>query len=138
MQTEGEVDGTRKARILIVDDHPVVRHGLGQLINQQSDLTVCGEAVDAPEALKAVKHLHPDVAIVDISLNKGTDGLDLIEEIRDKHPHVLVLVLSMHDRPFFADRALRAGARGYVMKEEAVETVLSAIRHILQGGTWDN
>ncbi|MHC4617292.1 MAG: response regulator transcription factor [Planctomycetota bacterium] len=119
-------------KILIVDDHPIVRQGLGELINQEEDLSVCGQAEDAPAALKIIKQLGPDLAVVDISL-KETSGMELIKDIRSQHPNLPVLALSMHDESLFAERALRAGAKGYIMKAEATENVVTAIRKVLKG-----
>ena len=119
-------------RILLVDDHPIVRQGLAQLINQEKDLEVCGEAVDRAEALAAIKQQPPSLAVVDLSL-RSSDGLDLIKDIREQAPGLPVLVLSMHDESVYAERALRAGARGYIMKQEALEKVLQAIHRILAG-----
>lgn len=124
---------TDKKRILLVDDHPLLREGIAQLINQQSDLMVCGEAEDRAGALNMVDRSRPDLAVVDISL-KDQNGLELIKDLRVRVPGLLVLVLSMHDESLYAERALRAGARGYVMKREASCKVLEAIRHILGGG----
>jgi len=119
-------------KILIVDDHPIVRKGLTQLINQETNLTVCGEAEDAPKALEAITNLKPDLVIVDISL-KGIDGIELIKKIKMRYSNLTVLVISMHDESFFAERALRAGARGYIMKQEAGEKMMEAIRKVLNG-----
>src|ERR1700683_3184031 len=121
-----------KKRILVVDDHPIVRQGLALLINRESDMVVCGEAEEAMGALHVVASAHPDVLIVDISLN-GPDGLDLLKTIRSIQPTVPVLILSMHDELIYAERALRAGANGYIMKQEATEKVLVALRRILSG-----
>src|ERR1700732_3940026 len=121
-----------KKRILVVDDHPIVRQGLALLINREPDLVVCGEAEEAMGAMHVMASARPDVLIVDISLN-GPDGLDLLKNIRTTHPTLPVLVLSMHDETIYAERALRAGANGYIMKQEATEKVLVAIRRILQG-----
>ncbi len=121
-----------KRRILVVDDHPIVRQGLALLINRESDLVVCGEAEEAMGALHALASARPDVLIVDISLN-GPDGLDLLKTIRTTHPTLPVLILSMHDESIYAERALRAGANGYIMKQEATEKVLVAVRRILIG-----
>lgn len=121
-----------KTRILIVDDHPIVRQGLGELINHEQDLEVCGHAEDAPEALRIIKESEPNMVIVDISL-KETSGMDLIKDIKAQYPKLFVLALSMHDESLYAERALRAGARGYVMKAEATEKVITAIRKILGG-----
>jgi CheY-like chemotaxis protein len=118
-----------KKRILVVDDHPIVRQGLALLINREADLVVCGEAEEATAALHVLASARPDVLIVDISLN-GPDGLDLLKNIRTTHPHLPVLILSMHDETIYAERALRAGANGYIMKQEATEKVLVAVRRI--------
>lgn len=123
------------AKVLVVDDHPVVRQGLALLINHEPDLAVCGEAATAAEALKAIADARPDVAIVDLSL-KGASGLDLIKDIKVRHPGLPVLVLSMSDENVYAERALRAGARGYMMKEEATEKVLTALRRVLGGAVY--
>jgi DNA-binding NarL/FixJ family response regulator len=123
---------TPRAKILLVDDHPLVREWLATLINQQSDLQVCGEADSAPKALGLLSTTHPDVAIVDISMEGGS-GIELIKNIKTTYPSVLVIVLSMHDEALYAERALRAGARGYIMKREATKGVLQAIRCVLGG-----
>ena len=122
-----------KKRIFLVDDHPLVREWLINLINRQPDLAICGEAEDAPRALSAVADLRPDVAIVDLSLTTGS-GLELVKDIRALAPEVAVIVLSMHDEALYAERALRAGARGYVMKRESTKKILAAIRRVLEGG----
>jgi DNA-binding NarL/FixJ family response regulator len=121
-----------KKRILVVDDHPIVRQGLALLINREPDLLVCGEAEEASGAMHVLASARPDVLIVDISLN-GPDGLDLLKTIRTTHPTLPVLILSMHDETIYAERALRAGANGYIMKQEATEKVLVALRRILNG-----
>ena len=121
-----------KVKIFLVDDHPLVREWLTNLIHQQPDLAVCGEAETAPQALQAVARLKPDVAIVDISLKSGS-GIELIKNIRMLRPPVLVIVLSMHDENLYAERALRAGARGYIMKRETAKKVIVAIRQVLEG-----
>jgi DNA-binding NarL/FixJ family response regulator len=127
--TPGE---SRKTRIFLVDDHPVVRIGLKELINQKPDLLVCGEAESAEAALQAILSLHPDLAIVDLSL-QGAGGLGLIKDLKIRHPKLPVLVLSMHEESLYAERALRAGARGYVMKREARTQLESAIRRTVGG-----
>jgi DNA-binding NarL/FixJ family response regulator len=124
--------GTRKSRVLVVDDHPIVRQGLGLLINQEADLVVCGEAEEASGAMHVLASSKPDILIVDISLN-GPDGIDLLKNIRARYPTLPVLILSMHDESVYAERALRAGANGYIMKQEATERVLVALRMILGG-----
>jgi DNA-binding NarL/FixJ family response regulator len=121
-----------KRRILVVDDHPIVRQGLALLINRETDLLVCGEAEDAMGAMHVLASAKPDVLIVDLSLN-GPDGLDLLKNIRTTHPSLPVLILSMHDELIYAERALRAGANGYIMKQVATEKVLVAVRRILAG-----
>ncbi len=121
-----------KTRVLLVDDHPILRRGLGQLINQEADMMVCGEAEDAPKAFEAIGALNPDVAVVDISL-KGSNGIELIKNVKARYPALPILVLSMHDESLYAERALRAGGLGYIMKEEAIEQVLVAIRRVLTG-----
>lgn len=121
-----------KTRIFLVDDHPLVREWLTQLIHQQLDLEVCGEAETAAQALESIAALKPEVAIVDISL-KGGSGLELIKDIKALDFSVTVIVLSMHDEGLYAERALRAGARGYIMKRETAKKVISAIRQVLEG-----
>ncbi len=124
-----------KARILIVDDHVIVRQGIAQLVNREPDLDVCEEAGDADSAVALLKDTSVDLAIVDISL-PGTSGIELVKLIRDSHPQLPVLVMSMHDEALYSDRAFRAGAKGYVMKQEATEKLLAAIRKILNGGVY--
>lgn len=121
-----------KTRVLLVDDHPLLRQGLTQMINLEADLTVCGEAEDSPHAFSAVCELTPDAVLVDISL-KGGNGIELIKNLKARFPDLPMLVLSMHDESLYAERALRAGARGYIMKEEAPEKVIGAIRKIVAG-----
>jgi DNA-binding NarL/FixJ family response regulator len=121
-----------KRRILVVDDHPIVRQGLALMINREPDLVVCGEAEEAMGAMHVLASSRPDLLIVDISLN-GPDGIDLLKSIRISHPCLPVLILSMHDETVYAERTLRAGANGYIMKQEATENVLVAIRRILSG-----
>jgi DNA-binding NarL/FixJ family response regulator len=118
--------------VLVVDDHPIVRQGLSQLINQEPDLMVCGQAEDARTALDAIDPSQPDILIVDVSLD-GPDGIELLKTIRANDSRLPVLILSMHDESLYAERALRAGANGYIMKQEATERVLVAIRQILGG-----
>lgn len=123
--------GGRK-KVLLVDDHPIVRNGLAQLISQEPDLAVCGGAGSAGEAMAAIGRDEPDLVVVDISL-KSANGIELTKAIRTRRPSLPVLVLSMHDEALYAERALRAGANGYVMKAESPETVLHAIREVLSG-----
>ncbi len=122
----------RKARILVVDDHPIVRQGISQLIDRESDMQTCAEAADAEEALAACRSSRPDLAIVDLSLT-GTSGLQLVKQLRSRFPAVAILTMSMHDETIYAERCLQAGANGYLMKQEATATVLSAIRTVLRG-----
>lgn len=121
-----------KKRVLIVDDHPMMRAGLAQVINQQPDLAVCCEAGDARDVMQRIAASGPDLAVVDISL-EGKSGLELIKDLQALHPGLPVLVMSMHDETLYAERALRAGARGYVMKRAGGEAVLQAIRQVLSG-----
>ena len=125
----------RKSKIFVVDDHPIVRQGLGLLINREPDMIVCGAAEEAQSALRAIPGLQPDVLMVDISLS-GPDGLELVKTIRTRDANLPILVLSMHDESIYAERALRAGANGYIMKQEATEKVLVAIRRILRGDVY--
>lgn len=127
-----KTDSNARVKILLVDDHPIVRQGLAELIEQEEDLAICGEAQSGFEALQAIAATKPDLAMVDISL-QGTNGLELIKQIKAGHSDVPVLVLSMHDETLYAERALRAGARGYVMKEEATARLITAIRRVLNG-----
>jgi DNA-binding NarL/FixJ family response regulator len=122
----------QKTKILLVDDHPLVREWLATLVNQQSDLQVCGEADSAPKALQMIGVAKPEIAIVDISMEGGS-GIELIKNVKASYPEVMVIVLSMHDEALYAERALRAGARGYIMKREATKRVLQAIRCVLGG-----
>ena len=121
-----------KTQVLIVDDHPVVRDGLTTIINHERDLNVCGEADDAHEALKAVTALKPDVVVVDISL-KSSDGIELTKSIKARHPKLSVIVLSVHDESVYAERALLAGAKAYLMKDAVSENIVKAIRTVLSG-----
>jgi DNA-binding NarL/FixJ family response regulator len=125
----------RKSRVFIVDDHPLVREGLTNLINGQDDLVVCGEANDSAETINGISKTRPDVALIDISL-KNESGLELVKALASRFPHVALIVLSMHDEALYAERALRAGARGYVMKHETSKSVLASIRRVLAGGVY--
>ncbi len=122
-------------RLLIVDDHPVFRHGITQLIGTMREVTICGEAVDARSALDAMRQLVPDVALIDISM-PGTNGIELIKLMLAEQPRLIILTLSMHDEALYALRALRAGAKGYVMKHQAPENVLDALRKVIAGGIY--
>jgi DNA-binding NarL/FixJ family response regulator len=119
-------------RVLVVDDHPVFRRGIIALISEQPDLAVCGEADSAPAALEAMRRLQPDVALIDISM-PGTNGIELLKSMLAEQPKLAVLMLSMHDESLYALRALRAGAKGYVMKAEAMNNVVGALRKVLGG-----
>jgi DNA-binding NarL/FixJ family response regulator len=123
---------TRKRRILIVDDHAIVRLGMRQLIAAEPDLSICGEAETAEQALDVAQTTKPDLAIVDLSLGT-THGLELVRHFHDTMPSMPVLVLSMHDEALFAERALRAGARGYIMKKGAIDGLIQAIQQVLAG-----
>jgi DNA-binding NarL/FixJ family response regulator len=124
--------GRGKSRIFIVDDHTMFREGLRQLIDRETDLIVCSDASAADEAMQGIKESKPDLVIVDISL-AGTSGIDLIKSIKSEYEDLPVLVVSMHDESLYAERALRAGAMGYVMKHEPAKTVKAAIRKVLGG-----
>ncbi|HWO31498.1 MAG TPA: response regulator transcription factor [Candidatus Acidoferrum sp.] len=136
MNAKAQLDvQAKKYRVLLVDDHPIVRQGLALLIEREADLSVCGEAEGAHTAFHAIETLRPDIVLLDISLN-GPDGLEVLKEIRVKTGSLPVLILSMHDESIYAERAMRAGANGYIMKQEATEKVLIAIRRILQGDVY--
>jgi len=117
---------------MLVDDQPMIRRGLADLINREKDLVVCGEAADASRGLDLIPTVRPDLAIIDISLS-NRDGIELIKEIHTRYPKVLILVLTMHDEEVYAERSLRAGASGYVMKDQTASTMMSAIRRVLSG-----
>src|SRR6185312_14354778 len=123
---------TQKKRILIVDDHPMMRQGLAQLIGAENDLAICGEAENAEQALDAIKPLKPDLVLADISL-PGKNGLELIKDFQAIQPELPVLVISMHDESLYAERVLRAGGRGYIMKQEGGKKLMDAIRQVLEG-----
>ncbi len=120
-------------RILIVDDHPVMRQGLAQIIEDLPDMEVCGEACGFKDAIQQFERLQPDIMTVDISLGDGT-GLELIKEIKSRHAEARMLVLSMHDESLFGERVIRAGAAGFVNKNEPTEVLVNAMRHVLAGG----
>lgn len=125
----------RDSRVLVVDDHPILRHGIAELVHREPGFEVCAEAGSAAEAL-ALLDRHPiDLAVVDLSL-AGLSGIELLKTLRTKHPTVRTLVMSMHDETLYAERVLRAGARGYVMKQEATRQILAALRHIRDGEIW--
>jgi DNA-binding NarL/FixJ family response regulator len=122
----------KKTQVLIVDDHPVVRDGLTTIINHEQDLNVCGEADDARLALQAAAELKPDVVVVDIFL-KSSDGIELTKSIKARHPKLPIIVLSVHDESVYAERALLAGAKAYLMKDAVSENIIKAIRTVLSG-----
>ncbi len=124
-----------KRRILVVDDHPFMRAGLAQLINQQPDLAVCGEAGDPAAAAAELARSQPDLVLTDITM-PGRSGIEFIKDLRAAHPHLAILVVSMHDEAIYAERLLRAGARGYIMKEAGGENLLTAIRQVLGGAVY--
>jgi len=124
-----------RKRIVLVDDHPIMRHGLAQLINSEPDLQICGEAGSSAEGLRAVEKFQPDLVITDLTL-PDKHGLEFIKDLHAMFPGTLVLVLSMHDESLYAERALRAGARGYLMKETAADHVVKAAHRVLAGGIY--
>ena len=132
---KGQSTGQQRSTILIVDDHPMTRYGIARLLEQEPDLAVCGEADNAARALEAVKTLRPQVVLADLTM-PGGEGLEFIKDLRALHPEVRVLVVSMHDEALYAERALRAGARGYIMKNEGGEKLVEAIRQVLRGKTY--
>src|SRR5664280_1288768 len=127
----------KRSRILLVDDHPLVRERLAEIINREADLMVCGEAEDRHEALVAVPAKHPQLVIIDLT-PKNSDGLELIKDIRSRWPKLRMLVVSMHDESLYAERAIRAGALGYITKQEATRQILVAIRRVLAGSIYLN
>jgi DNA-binding NarL/FixJ family response regulator len=133
-QPEGEGEGTPKYRVLVLDDHPLFRFGLARLINAQPGLTVCGEAQNAVEGLDEALRLTPDLITVDISLNDSANGIEFVKNIRAHLENTRILVVSMHDESIYALRALRAGAQGYLMKQEVLGRVVEAIRTVASGG----
>ena len=124
--------GKQKSRVFIVDDHPIVRYGVTRILNNEPDFVVCGDADGAHKAMEHIEKLHPDIVVLDISL-RDMDGLQLTRIIRTRHPNLPIVILSMHDERMYANKALRAGASGYVMKEESSEKLVTAIRKIIGG-----
>ncbi len=122
-------------RVLLIDDHPIMRHGLAQLIRAEAGLEVCGEAGSARDGVAAVGNLKPDLTVIDLTL-PDKNGLELLKDIQALHPGTLCLVLSMHDETMYGERALRAGARGYIMKEAAADHLITAVRKVLSGGIY--
>lgn len=123
---------TKKCRMVIVDDHPIVRQGLRELLRTEADLELVGEAGTAAEGLKMVESTEPDLLLLDISM-RGSSGLELVKAVANDHPDVTMLVLSIHDEALYAERCLKAGARGYVMKQESTENLLAAVRRVRSG-----
>ncbi len=121
-----------RSKIFIVEDHPIFREGLIKLIDNELDLSVCGDAEDSATALSKISDSNPTLAIVDLTLKNGS-GIDLIKDLKLKFPEILILVLSMHDEKIYAERSFKAGARGYIMKQEAPDTVITAIKQLLNG-----
>jgi DNA-binding NarL/FixJ family response regulator len=134
-KTGADLPAKKGPRIMLVDDHPVMREGLLQLIKQEPDLSICGQYEDAATAFAAVPLVRPDLAIIDLSL-RGSSGLELVKNSHASYPKLRILVLSMYDETLYAERVLRAGAAGYIMKQEAAENVLVAIRRVLGGGVY--
>ncbi|MFZ2280073.1 MAG: response regulator transcription factor [Prosthecobacter sp.] len=126
---------TAGKRLLVVDDHPVFRHGICQFLGQFSDVSVCGEASNAQSALAAMRLHQPEVALLDVSM-PGTNGIELIKHMLAEQPSLIILMISMHDESLYALRALRAGAKGYVMKQQAMENILEALRKVIGGGIY--
>jgi len=124
-------------RILVVDDHPLVRERLAEILSRESDLGVCAQAEDRSGAIEAIKSAGPDLVIVDLTL-KHSDGLELIKDIRARWPKLKILVVSMHDESLYAERVIRAGAKGYITKQEATRNILLAVRKVLSGGIYLN
>lgn len=124
--------GARKYRVLIIDDHVMVREGVAEIIKQEPDLDVCGTATTANEGIAAVGKLKPDLVIVDITL-PGKNGIEFIKDVRAIHPELQILVMSMHDESLYADRVLRAGGRGYIRKQEGGDKLIEAMRRVLRG-----
>ena len=123
---------TLRSRILLVEDHPIARQGLAELLNRQSDLTVCGQAESLPEAQAEVARRKPDLVLLDITI-KGTNGVDVLKHLKTSYPDLKILMLSMYDEKLFALRSVKAGASGYITKQEPTENILKAVRHVLAG-----
>jgi DNA-binding NarL/FixJ family response regulator len=134
-QVRQDSSSSKKARIFLVDDHPIVRKGLEEILNHEDDFVICGQATRASEALQAILSTSPDLVILDLSLD-GTNGIELLKQLKISCSGLSVLVLTMHDESLFAERALQAGARGYIMKHEALTNLHTAIRRVLGGGIY--
>jgi len=137
MSASSDSAKTKPTRILLVDDHPVVRDGFAEVINRESDLTVCAAADDRAGALQAIETTRPGLVVIDLTL-KNSSGMELIKDIHSRWPKLLVLVVSMHNENLYAERVLRAGARGYITKQQATRDILQAIRRVLSGGVYLN
>lgn len=134
-QTSVSTGAAVRRRVLIVDDHPIVRQGLKRMIEAEPDMEVCGEAATEAQARRAIRELTPDIVIVDLALQEG-DGLELVRDVHAHHPDVPMLVLSMHDETIYAERLLSEGASGYIMKQAAADQLLNALRTVLRGETY--
>jgi DNA-binding NarL/FixJ family response regulator len=137
MPTSPESSANKVTRVLLVDDHPVVREGLAESINRESDLSVCAQAEDHQGALKAIEAHHPELVVIDLML-KDSSGMELIKDVHARWPRLLILVVSMHDETLYAERVLRAGAQGYITKQQATHDILLAIRRVVAGGIYLN
>jgi len=137
MSAAHEQAPTKPTRVLLVDDHPVVREGLAESINRESDLTVCAQAEDHQGALRAIETAHPELVVVDLMLGQSS-GMELIKDIHARWPRLFILVVSMHDETLYAERVLRAGAQGYITKQQATHDILFAIRRVIGGGIYLN
>jgi DNA-binding NarL/FixJ family response regulator len=131
-RTPADTAGAAKKKVLLVDDHPFMRAGLAQLIDRQTDLEVCGEAGNPIEAIREMARVFPDLVLTDVTM-PGRSGLEFIKDLCAQHPSLLILVVSMHDEAIYAERSIRAGARGYIMKEAGGDNLLAAIRQVLRG-----
>ena len=131
-----EQEFSQTANIMIVDDHPIVANGIQQLINREPDLKVCQSVHDAETAIRMIDKENPDIIIVDISLKGSTNGIDLIKSLKKRYPRIKALVLSMHDENLYAERAIKAGAKGYIMKNDLTDNIVKAIRNILNGNLY--
>jgi DNA-binding NarL/FixJ family response regulator len=137
MNTSSQTGKAKAKRILLVDDHPVVRDGFAEVINREADLVVCAVAEDRAGAMQAVESFHPDLAVIDLTL-KNSSGMELIKDIHVRWPDLLILVVSMHNENLYAERVLRAGAKGFITKQQATRDILQAIRRVLNGGVYLN
>lgn len=137
MTTPSGSDKYKATTVLLVDDHPVVRDGFAEVINREADLTVCAAAEDRAGAIEAIEKKKPGLVVVDLTL-KNSSGMELIKDIHSRWPDLLILVVSMHNENLYADRVLRAGARGYITKQQATHDILKAIRRVLSGGIYLN